>query len=177
MLCVFIQILKLTSWHPTLQSLPSNFLVHPKPFPALESLNILFPLEYLWYVLTYLILTTSHKRQLYTWTSPNGDLWWFWRKLFDSLLDCKEIKQVNPKGKQSWRIIEMTEAEAPVLWPLDVKSLLIGKDPNAGKDWGQKEKGAAEDEIVRYHHWLNGHESEQTLGDSEGQGSLACCSP
>ena len=69
------------------------------------------------------------------------------------------------------------EAEAPILWPLDVKSQLIWKDPDAGKDWIQKEKGAAEDEKVRYHHWFNGHEYEQTLGDSEGQGSLVCCSP
>ena len=69
------------------------------------------------------------------------------------------------------------EAEAPILWPLDVKSQLIWKDPDAGKDWRQKEKGAVEDEKVRFHHWLNGHEYEQTLGDSEGQGSLACCSP
>ena len=69
------------------------------------------------------------------------------------------------------------EAEAPLLWPLDVKSQLIWKDADAGKDWRQKEKGAVEDEKVRFHHWLNGHEYEQTLGDSEGQGSLACCSP
>ena len=70
-----------------------------------------------------------------------------------------------------------TDAEAPVLWPPDVKSRLIGKDPDAGKDWGQEEKGATEDEMVGWHHWLNGHEFEQTLGDGEGQGSLTHCSP
>ena len=69
------------------------------------------------------------------------------------------------------------EAEAPILWPPDAKIQLIEKDPDAGKNWRQKEKGAAEDETVRYHHWLNGREFEQTLGDSEGQGSQACCSP
>ena len=68
------------------------------------------------------------------------------------------------------------EAEAPVLWPLDAKSQFIGKAPDTGKDWGQK-KGMTEDDMVRWHHWLNGHEFEQALGDSEGQGSLACCSP
>ena len=69
------------------------------------------------------------------------------------------------------------EAEAPVLWPPDVKSRLIQKDPDAGKDWRQEEKGTTEDEMVGWHHWFNGHEFEQTLGDSEGQGSLAGCSP
>ena len=69
------------------------------------------------------------------------------------------------------------EAEAPVLWPSDVKSWLIGKDPDAGKDWGQKKKGVTEDEMVGWHHHPNGHEFEQTPGDNEGQGSLVCCSP
>ena len=69
------------------------------------------------------------------------------------------------------------EAEAPILWPPDVKSRLIQKDPDAGKDWRQEEKGTTEDEMVGWHHWFNGHEFEQTLGDSEGQGSLAGCSP
>ena len=69
------------------------------------------------------------------------------------------------------------EAEAPVLWPPDAKSRLTRRDPDAGKDWRQKEKGEAEDEMVGWHHRLNGHGFEQTLGDGEGQGSLACCSP
>ena len=69
------------------------------------------------------------------------------------------------------------EAEAPLLWLLDTKSRLVGKDPDAGKDWGQEEKGTTEDEMVGWHQQLNGHDSEQTLGDGEGQRSLACCSP
>ena len=99
-------------------------------------------------------------------------------KTLESPLDYKEIKPVNPKGNQSWIFIGKTggEAEAPLLWPPDVKSQLIGKDPDAGKDWGQEEKGVAEHEMVRQHHWFNGHESEQTPGDSGGQKSLACCS-
>ena len=95
-----------------------------------------------------------------------------------SRLDCKEIKPVNPKGNQPWIFTGRTdaEAEAPIFWPLGAKSQLTGKDPDAGKDWGQEEKGVTEVEIVGWHHWLNGHEFEQTLGDSEGQGSLTCCS-
>ena len=99
-------------------------------------------------------------------------------KTLESSLDCKEIKQVNPKGNQPWKFIRRTdaEAEAPILWP-DAKSQLIGKDPDAGKDWKQEVKRVTEGEMFGWHHWLNGHEFEQTLGDSEGQGSLACCSP
>ena len=94
-------------------------------------------------------------------------------------LDCKEVKQVNPKGSQSWIFIGRTdvEAEIPILWPPDVKTWLIRKDPDAGKDWRQEEKGMTEDEMIRQHHCLNGHEFEQAPGDGEGQGSLACCSP
>ena len=89
-------------------------------------------------------------------------------------MDSKVIKPVNPKGNQPWLFIGKTdaEAEAPILWPPDVKSQLIGKDPEAGKDWEQEEKGAREDEMVAWHHQLNGHEFEPNLGDSEGQGSL-----
>ena len=76
--------------------------------------------------------------------------------------------QVNPKGKQPWIFIGRTDAEVPIFWPPDVKSQLIGKDPDAGKDWRQKEKGAADDEMVRKHCWINGLESEQTLGHSGG---------
>ena len=101
------------------------------------------------------------------------------KKTLDSPLDSKEIHPVNPKGDQSWEFIGRadTEAEAPILWSPDAKSQLIGKDPDAGKDWGQEEKGTTEDEMVGWHHRLNGHEFEQTPGDSEGQGSLECCSP
>ena len=84
-------------------------------------------------------------------------------------------KPVNPKGNQPWIVIGRTDAEAPVLWPPDAKSWLTEKDPDAGKNWGQ-EKGATEDEMVGWHHWLSRYEFEQTLGDSEGQGSLVCCS-
>ena len=103
---------------------------------------------------------------------------WCWRRL-EIPLDCKEIKAVYPKGNQLWIFIGRTDAEAelPILWPSDVKSRLTGKDPDAGKDWGQEEKGTTEDEMVGWPHWLSGHEFKQALGDSEGQGSLVCCSP
>ena len=96
-------------------------------------------------------------------------------KTLESPSDCKEIKTVNPKRNQLWLFIGRTdaEAEAPLLWPPDVKTRFIGKDPVAGKDWRQKETRAAEDEMVRQHHCLNGHEWEQTPGDSGGQKSLA----
>ena len=98
-------------------------------------------------------------------------------KTLESCLNSKEIKPVNSKGNQPWIVTGRTEAEAPIFWPPDAKSQLTGKDPDAGKVWGQEEKGATEDETVGWHHWLNGHEFWQTLGDGEGQGSLACCSP
>ena len=100
-------------------------------------------------------------------------------KTLESPLDCKEIKPVNPKGNQSWISTGKTdtEAEAPLLWPPDVKNQLNGKDRNAGKVWGQEEKGVVENELVRQRHWLDGDESDQAPGDSEGQGSLVCCSP
>ena len=90
-------------------------------------------------------------------------------KTLESPLDCKEIKAVNPKGNQPSIFIGRTgaDAEAPILWPTDLKNWLIGKDPDAAKDWGQ-EKGTTEDGMIRWHHWLNGNESEQTPGDSEG---------
>ena len=94
-------------------------------------------------------------------------------------MSSKEIKLINRKGNQAWIFIGRTdaEAEAPVLWPPDVKSWLIGKDPDAGKDWRQQEKGMTEDEMVAWHHWLNGHEFEQALGVGDEQGSLMSCSP
>ena len=102
------------------------------------------------------------------------ELW----KTLESPLDCKEIKSVNPKGNQSWIFIGRADAEveAPILWPPDVKSWLTGKDPDAGKDWGW-EKRVTEDEMIRWHHQLNGHEFKQTPGDSGGQRSLMCFSP
>ena len=109
--------------------------------------------------------------------------WCFWtvvlEKTLESPLDCKEIQPVNPKGNQSWIFIGRTDAKAetPVLWPSDLKSWLIRKDPNAGKDWRHEEKGTTEDEMIGWHHWLDGHEFEQALGVGDGQGSLACHSP
>ena len=107
----------------------------------------------------------------------------FWtvvlEKTLESPLDCKEIQPVNPEGNHSWIFIRRTDAEAetPILWPPDVKNWLIGKGPDAGKDWRQKEKGTTVDEMVGWHHWPDGHEFEQAPGDGEGQGSLAWCSP
>ena len=98
-------------------------------------------------------------------------------KTLESPLDCKEIKPVDPKGNQPWILIAGTDAEASILWPPDEKSWLTGKDPDAGKDWGHEEKGMTEDEMIGLYHQLNGHEFEQTVGDSERQGSLAYCSP
>ena len=109
--------------------------------------------------------------------------WCFWtvvlEKTLESPLDCKEIQPVCPKGNQSWIFIGRTDAEAesPILWPPDAKNRLTVKDPDAGKDWGQEEKWATEDEMVGWHHRLNGHEFEQALGGGEGQGRLVCCSP
>ena len=90
----------------------------------------------------------------------------------------EETQPVNSKGNQPWIFIGRTdaEAEAPILWPLDVNSWLIRKGLDAGKDWRQKEKGTTEDEIVGWHHWLSGHEFEQTLEDGEGERSLETCS-
>ena len=101
------------------------------------------------------------------------------KKTLESPLDCKEIKPVNLKGNRSWIFIGGTdaEAEAPILWLPDAKSRLTGKDPDAGKYWGQEEKGVTEDEMFGWHHQFDGHEFEQTQQDSEGQGSLVCCSP
>ena len=98
-------------------------------------------------------------------------------KSLESPLDCKEIKPVNPKENQSWIFIGRTDAEAetPIIWPPDGKNWFTGKDPDAGKGWRQEKKGMTEDEIVGWHHWLNGHEFEQALGVGDGQGSLACC--
>ena len=100
-------------------------------------------------------------------------------KTLESPLDSKEIKPVNPQENQPWIFTGRTdaEAEAPILGSPDAKSQLIGKDPDAGKDWRQKVKGVAEDKTVGWHHWFNGHAFVQTLGDSEGQESLSCYSP
>ena len=107
--------------------------------------------------------------------------WCFWtmvlEKTLESPMDCKEIKPANPEGHQPWIFMGRTDTEAPILWPPDAKSQLIGKDPDGGKDWGQEEKRVTEDEMIGYHHWLSGHVFDQTSGNNEVQGSLACCSP
>ena len=107
--------------------------------------------------------------------------WCFWtvvlEKTLERPLDCKEIKPVNPKGNQSWILIGRTDAEAPILWPPNAKNLLIGKDPDAQQDWSQEEKRTTEDEMVGWHHWLDGPDFGQAPGVGDGQGSLACCSP
>ena len=98
-------------------------------------------------------------------------------KTLESPLDSKEIQPVHPKGDRSWVFIWRTDAEAetPVLWPPHVKSWLIGKDSDAGMDWGQEEKWTTEDEMAGWHHWLDGHESQWTPEAGDGQGGLACC--
>ena len=117
----------------------------------------------------------NHKE---VWVPKNSCFWTVvLEKTLESPLDCKEIKPVHPKGTQSWIFIGKTDAEAPIPWPPDAKRRLTGKDHDAGKDWGQEEKGMTEDEMVGWHHWLNGHEFEQALGDSKGQGTLVCDSP
>ena len=104
---------------------------------------------------------------------------WCWRKTLESPLDCKEIQPVHPKGNQSWIFIGRIDAEAEIsiFWPPDAKTCLIGKDPDAGKEWRQEKKGTTEDELVGWHHQPNGNEFEQVLGVGDGQGSLACGSP
>ena len=116
----------------------------------------------------------------WSWAPKNWCVWTMvLEKTLESPLDCKEIQTVPPKGNQPWIFIGRTDAEAegPILWPPDAKSWLIGKDPDSGKYWKQEEKGMAEDEIVGWHHWLDGNELERTLGVGDGQGNLACCSP
>ena len=108
--------------------------------------------------------------------------WCFWtvvlEKTLESPLDCKEIQPVHSEGDQSWVFIGRTDAKAetPILWPPHVKSWLTGEDPDAGRDWGQEEKGMTEDKMAGWHHRLDGHESEWTPGVGDGQGGLACCS-
>ena len=120
-----------------------------------------------------------------SWTVKKAEHWRIdafelgcWRTL-ESPLDCKEIQPVHPKGNQSWIFSGRTDAEAetPILRPPDWKNRLICKDPDAGKDWRQEEKGTTEDEMIGWHHPINGHEFEQALGVGDGQGSLVCGSP
>ena len=111
--------------------------------------------------------------------APNN--WCFWtvvlEKTLESPLDCKEIQPVHSEGDQPWDFFGRNDAkdEAPVLRTPHAKSWLIGKDPDAGRDWEQEEKGMTEDEMAGWHHWLDGRESEWTPGVGDGQGGLACC--
>ena len=115
-----------------------------------------------------------------SWVSKN---WCFWtvalEKTLESPLNSKEIRSVNLKGNQFWIFIGRTdiEAEAPIIWPPDAKNWLIGKDPDAGKDWRQERKGMTGSEMVGWHHQLDGHEFEQIAEDGDGQRSLVCCCP
>ena len=115
-----------------------------------------------------------------SWTPKN---WCFWtvvlEKTLEILLNCKEVQPVHPKGNQSWVFIGRTDAKAetPILWPPHVKSWLIGKDFDPGRDWRQEEKGTTEDEMFGWHHWFNGYKFEQAPEIGDGHGSLAYCSP
>ena len=130
-----------------------------------------FPSSHVW------LWELDHKE---SWVLKN---WCFWtvvlEKTLENPLDCKEIQPVHPKGNKSWIFIGRIDvkAETPILWPPDLKKWLIGKDPDAGKDWRQEEKGTTEDEMVRWHYRVSGYEFEQALGVGDGQRSLACCSP
>ena len=109
------------------------------------------------------------------WASKN---WYLWNvKTLESPLDCKEIQPVHSEGDQPWDFFGRNDAKAetPVLWPPHVKSWLIGKDPDAGRDWVQEEKGTTEVEMAGWHHWLDARESEWTPGVGDGQGGLVCC--
>ena len=114
-----------------------------------------------------------------SWVPKN---WCFWNVVLENTLegplDCKEIQPVHPKGNPSWIFIGRTDAKAetPILWPPD-ENWLIGKDPDAGKDWSQEEKGMTKDDMVGWHHWLYGHEFQQAPGVGDGEGDLLCCSP
>ena len=129
-------------------------------------------------------LSSSH---VWTWELDHKEGWathnWCFQtvvleKTLESSLDCKEIKPVHPKRNQSWIFIGRTdaEAEAPILWPPDEKNWLFGKDPTVGKDWRQEKKGMTEDEMVGWHHQLDGYEFEPALGVGDRRGSLAYCS-
>ena len=157
------------TYHKTRQHIKKQRHYFANKGPSSQSYG--FPSSHVW------MWQVDHKE---SWELKN---WCFWaivlEKTLENPLNSKEIKPVYPKGNQSWIFTGRTDTEsgAPILWPLDAKCWLIGKVPDAGKDQGQEEKGVTENEIVRYHHQLNKHEFEQTLGDSEEQESLLCYSP
>ena len=163
----------LASWKKSLTNLGSILKSRDITLPkkGLYSQSYSFSSSHVW------MWELDHKEG---WAPKNLCFWTvLLEKTVESPLDCKEIQPVNPKGNKSWIFIGRTDAEVetPVLWPPDAKNCLMGKEPEAGKDWGQEEKRVTEDEMVGWHHQLNGHEFEQTPGDSEGQGSLSCYSP
>ena len=168
---------------------PVSFIV---PYIFMLLINIpLFQLEELPFAFCkvgLMIMTVLPSGHVWMWVLDYKESWvrknWcFWtvvlEKTLESPLDCKEIQPVHPKGNQPWILIGRTdtEAEAPILWPPDAKNWLIWKDPDAGKGWRQEKKDTTEDEMVGWHHWLDGHELEQAPEVSDGWGSLACCSP
>ena len=145
-----------------------NVFLHYFANKAPSSKHYGFPTSHVW------IWELDHEE---SWALKNLCFWTaMLEKTLESPLDCKEIQPVHPKGNQSWIFIGGTDtaAVAPILWSLDAKSWLIWKDPDAGKDWRQEEKGLTEDEMVGWHHWFDGHEFVQTLGDGDGQESLVC---
>ena len=155
---------------------------YDKPKQCIKSRDVTLPTK------VHVVLYGFSSSYVYMWELDHKEGWapkkcCFWmvvlEKTFESPLDCKEIKPVSPTGNQVWIFIGRTnaKAEAPVLWPPDAKSQLTGKDSDAGKDWRQEEKWTIEDEMIGWHHWLNGNEFEQTPRDNEWQGSLVCYSP
>ena len=169
--------------HPTISSSVVPFSSYPQSFLASGS----FPMS--WFFVSGGQSTGASATVL-----PMNIQGWFWfnktypvkksriSKISLQASPCRMSttgETVNPKGNQPWIFPGRTdaEAEAPTLWPPDVKKWLLGKDPDARKDWRCEEKGTGEDEMVGWYHWLNGHEFEQALGVGDGQGSLACCSP
>ena len=145
----------------------------------LRSLNLGNKEHFVFVIMLVIVKLMTYTQNKESWTPKN---WCFWNmvleKTLESPLDCKETQPVPPKGNQFWLFIGGIDAEAetPVLWPPDVKSWLIWKEPDAGKDWGQEEKGKTEDEMVGWHHRLDGHGFGWTPGVGNGQGGLACCS-
>ena len=156
---------------------------NPRQYSCLENPTV----RGIWQAIVHRVEKRSCMDDLHTWELDYKESWalnnWcFWtvvlKETLESPLDCKEIQPVHPKGDQSWVFIGRTDFEAttPILWPPHVKSWLIGKDPDAERDWGQEEKGTTEDEMVGWHHRLNGHGFGWTSGVGDGQGGLACFS-
>ena len=169
--------------HGQFLNMAFNFFTMPQPIFATSFITIVTP-DYLLFPkhIDY-VFSSSHVWMWeldykVSWVPKN---WCFWavvlEKTLESPLDCKDIQPVHHKGNRSWVFIWRTdvEAETPIIWPPDAKSWLIGKDPDAGKDWGQEEKGTTEDEVVGWHHWLIGYGFGWTPGVGDGQGGLECC--